>query len=96
MYCRFKSRPTQDITAYYAGQIGKVSIEWNGKYIFVKQDRLNILEGTGIEGGDSRTIESYFTADSWMHASKLVLSFPVWKGTLKIGNEFTESCRANL
>ena len=27
MYCRFKSRPTQDITAYYAGQIGKVSIE---------------------------------------------------------------------
>lgn len=44
MYCRFKSRPTQDITAYYAGQIGKVSIEWNGEIYLRKQDRLNILK----------------------------------------------------
>jgi hypothetical protein len=96
MYCRFKSRPTQDITAYYAGQIGKVSIEWNGEIYLRKTGQTQYSEETGIEGGDSRTIESDFTADSWMHASKLVLSFPVWKGTLKIGNEFTESCRANL
>ena len=96
MYCRFKSRPTQDITAYYAGQIGKVSIEWNGEIYLRKTGQTQYSEETGMEGGDSRTIESDFTADSWMHASKLVLSFPVWKGTLKIGNEFTESCRANL
>ena len=66
MYCRFKSRPTQDITAYYAGQIGKVSIEWNGEIYLRKIGQTQYSEETGMEGGDSRTIESDFTADSWM------------------------------
>ena len=54
--------------AYYAGQIGKVSIEWNGEIYLRKTGQTQYSEETGIEGGDSRTIESYFTADSWMHA----------------------------
>ncbi len=95
-YTRYKSRPIHDITAYYAGQIGKVSIDWNGEIYIRKSGQTQYSqEHEKLEGG-SRYLESDYMADSWMHASKLTFTIPVWKGTLKVGNEFTESCRANL
>lgn len=92
----FKPRPTHDITAYYAGQIGKVNIDWNGEIYLVKSGETQFSQELNTMQGGSRIVESDFQADSWMHATKLVLSAPVWKGTLKLGSEYTESCRANL
>mgnify|MGYP002711802234 FL=1 len=51
---------------------------------------------TEKDGGEKRVIQSDYSADSWMYASKLVLTVPLWKGSFKIGNEYTSSCRANL
>ena len=96
MFCKFKPRPTHDITAYYAGQIGKVSIDWNGEIYLTKSGLSQETEELGVHGEGSRTIQTDFKADSWMHASKLVVTIPMWKGSLKVGNELTESCRANL
>ena len=95
-YAIYKSRPIHDITAYYAGQIGKVNIDWNGEIYLRKTGQTQRSEETENINGGSRIVESDFMADSWMHASKLVLTMPLWKGTLKVGNELTESCRANL
>ena len=95
-YATYKSRPTHDITAYYAGQIGKMNIDWNGEIYLRKTGQTQRCEEIENLNGDSRTIESDFMADSWMYASKLVLTMPIGRGTLKVGNELTESCRANL
>ena len=92
----FKPRPIHGITAYYTGQIGKLNIDWNGEIYLRKSGQMQYSqEQNTIEGG-SRFIESDYMADSWMHATKLILSAPVWKGTMRLGSEYTESCRANL
>ena len=93
---RYKPLPTHDLTAYYAGQIGKVNIDWNGEYYTSKSGQTQVSKETEKDGGEKRVIQSDYSADSWMYASKLVLSVPLWKGSFKIGNEYTSSCRANL
>ena len=92
----FKPRPTHDITAYYAGLIGKVHIDWNGEIYLRKSGQTQYSQEQNTMQGGSRIVESDYMADSWMHATKLVLSVPIWKGTVKLGSEYTESCRANL
>ena len=93
---RYKPRPTHDVTAYYVGQIGKVNVDWNGEYYKSEIGQTQVSNETEKDGGDKRVIQSDYSADSWMYASKLVLSVPLWKGSFKIGNEYTSSCRANL
>ena len=93
---RYKPRPTHDVTAYYAGQIGKVNIDWDGEYYSSESGQTQMSNETEKNGGEKRVIQSDYSADSWMYASKLVLSVPLWKGSFKIGNEYTSSCCANL
>ena len=79
--------------AYYNGQAGKLNIDFNVDFVTrsnVKQT--DILE-TGTRGESQMRHENSNTSELW--ATKLVLSYPVWKGQLQAGTEMSFVDRTN-
>lgn len=91
-----RKRPTNDITAYYKGNIGKVDIDWNGEAYYRKNGNTQNSQETGETPDSERALTTHYAADSRLYASKLVLSVPVWKGNLQIGSEYTDIDRKNI
>lgn len=89
-------RPTHDIAAYYNGNIGAVGIEWNGNAYFRKNGNEQTSQESGEAAGDERLVTTHYSADSKLLASKLVLTIPLWKGNLQVGNEYTNIDRRNI
>jgi len=84
--------------AYYNGRIGKLSVDLNIDGLFDDtQSRGNTKEQT-TEAGDSptrRSIESNTLSSNNFWATKLILSYPVWKGNLSLGGEYSYNHRAD-
>lgn len=82
--------PVHDLNAYYAGKHGKLGIDFNATCLWKKQGRDMYVHESSAEV-DSRDVHT----SNWQHgnmvAGKLVLSYPVWKGTLSAGSEVTFS-----
>ncbi len=79
--------------AYYNGTAGKLGIDFNF-------DFLNTATNTDRENVEQSQIEDDFVrsrsgAESRLYASKLVLSYPVWKGSIEAGTEMTFAKRHN-
>ena len=79
--------------AYYNGTAGKLGIDFNF-------DFLNTATNTDRENVEQSLIEDDFVrsrsgAESRLYASKLVLSYPVWKGSIEAGTEMTFAQRHN-
>ena len=89
-------RPTNDISTYYSGKIGKVNIDWNGEAYFRKTGNHQASLETETISQETQSINSQYTADSRLYASKLVVTIPVWKGKLQLGNEYTNTERTSL
>ncbi len=84
--------------AYYNGRIGKLSVDLNIDGLFDDtQSRGNTKEQT-TEAGDSptrRSIESNTLSSNNFWATKLILSYPVWKGNLSLGGEYSYNHRTD-
>ena len=84
--------------AYYNGRIGKLSADQNNDGLFDDtQSRGNTKEQT-TEAGDSptrRSIESNTLSSNNFWATKLILSYPVWKGNLSLGGEYSYNHRTD-
>lgn len=90
-----KKRPTNDLSVYYKGNIGKVSIGWDGNAYFRKTGN----DQTSQESGgldDERFLTTSYTADNKLLASKIVFTIPIWKGDLQVGSEYTDINRRNI
>lgn len=85
LYC-----PVHDLNAYYIGKLGKVGVDFNATYLWKEQGRdMAVRENsTDIE---SRNVNSSSRQHSEMVAGKLLLTYPVWKGMLSAGSEFSSS-----
>lgn len=80
--------PTKNLSAYYVGQIKKLSIDFNTDYYFSE----DITKQTTIEQStnyENRTVTSEGKSRSNFFATKLVLTHPVLGGNLSVGNENT-------
>ena len=82
--------PTHNVNAFYMGKIGRLGIDFNGTFLSKKQGRmLNAVENSNeIE---SRNVHTNSMQHSRMLAGKLVLSYPIWNGTMNFGSEITSS-----
>lgn len=72
---------------YYNGKVGKVGIDLNMDFLTNKT-----TEETDIEELQKGVQSGYATSNltsNRMFAEKLVLSYPVWKGLLEVGEEMT-------
>ena len=83
--------------AYYNGKVGNLSIDWNVDGLFMHaNDIQSTVENTTYHDGKPQTRNnvSYSTPsrnDFW--ATKLVLSYPVWKGNVSAGTEYSHTSR---
>ena len=72
---------------YYDGNINKLNINFNADFVVGKtRDECSINEDSWIV---SQAYSSAAKATTTIGAAKLILSYPVWKGSLQVGSEET-------
>ena len=84
--------------AYYNGKVGQLSIDLNVDGLFDDtQEPGNTNEVTTEAGGSTvnRSIESNTISSNNFWASKLIFSYPVWKGNLSVGGEYSYNHRTD-
>ena len=84
--------------AYYNGKTGQLSIDLNVDGLFNDtQSPGNTKEVTTEAGGSpmNRSIESNTISSNNFWASKLIFGYPVWKGNLSIGGEYSYNHRTD-
>ena len=79
--------------AYYNGQAGKLNIDFNVDFVTRKKGKVTDLSEIGTRGESLMRHEDKNTSELW--ATKLVLSYPVWKGQLQAGTEMSFVDRTN-
>ena len=83
---------------YYNGKIGNLSIDLNVDGLFDNTNtpgRTTELTKALTDDTETRTIESNTKSSNNFWASKLVLSYPVWKGNLSVGGEYSHNHRTD-
>ena len=84
--------------AYYNGKVGQLSIDLNVDGLFDDtQEPGNTNEMTTEAGGSTvnRSIESNTISSNNFWASKLIFGYPVWKGNLSVGGEYSYNHRTD-
>ena len=84
--------------AYYNGKVGQLSIDLNIDGLFDDtQSPDNTNEVTTEAGGNpvNRSIESNTISSNNFWATKLIFGYPVWKGNLSLGGEYSYNHRTD-
>ncbi len=84
--------------AYYNGKVGQLSIDLNIDGLFDDtQSPGKTHEVTTEAGGNpvNRSIESNTISSNNFWASKLIFGYPVWKGNLSLGGEYSYNHRTD-
>ena len=80
--------PNKSLSAYYVGKVGKLNIDFNTDYYYGEETELRTT--TEQSGNyDNRMVTSAGTHANKFFATKLVLSHPLFGGSLSVGNENT-------
>ena len=83
-------KPVWELNTYYVGKVGKLDIDLNATMLQRKTESHLNQQEFSKELGD-RTITTLNNEDRKMMAGKLVLTYPVWKGSLSGGTEATST-----
>ena len=89
-----ETKPLSMLTnTYYNGKVGQLGIDFNFDYMTGGTD-------TDRENNEQSQMNDDFVlsksgTDSRLYATKLVLSYPLWKGTVEAGTEMTFAKRHN-
>ena len=90
--------------AYYNGKVGQLSIDLNVDGLFDKTTTPGRTEETttpiingqlATDAGTLRMMESNTNSSNNFWASKLILTYPVWKGNLSVGGEYSYNHRTD-
>ena len=85
--------------AYYNGKVGNLGIDFNidGLFDDTKTPGSTTEQTSPASGGTTvpRTIESNTLSGNNFWATKLILSYPVWKGNLSLGGEYSYNHRTD-
>lgn len=85
-----RTLPSHYTNLYYSGKVGELSIDFNTDYMWRKIT--NPVTETELSAmHESTEINSCGVSRSRMFAEKLILSYPLWKGTVEVGEEYTSS-----
>lgn len=83
--------PAHQLNAYYSGQVGKVTLNWNNDFYYSRTNVRQNIEETA-ESADNRLTKSHDTTHSRMAASRLTAA---WAG-LEAGYEYTNTDRKDV
>ncbi len=85
-----KTLPKHGTNIYYNGKVGDLGIDFNTDYMWRKSRSNVTVDEVSVNQG-SALISTSGTNRSRMFAEKLVLSYPLWKGGIEVGEEFVSS-----
>lgn len=80
--------PNKSLSAYYVGKIGKIDIDFNTDYYYGRETEYRITTEQSVNYAN-RTVTSAGIHTNKFFATKLVLSHPLFGGSLSVGNENT-------
>ena len=90
-----ESKPLGVLTnAYYNGKAGKLGIDFNFDFVSTETNTNRWNEEKSMLDNDF--VRSSSSSKSRLYATKLVLSYPVWKGELEAGTELTFAKRRSI
>ena len=92
IYESTKHNMPHTLNAYYSGQVGGTSIDFNTDYVFSKNRKWQYNDEVSQEQ-QSRTVTSRSMTRNQLCATKLVLSWDLWGGSLELGTEFDHTRR---
>ena len=84
--------------AYYNGKVGNLGIDWNVDGLFDKTVEDNSTEETTIDANNVRSyhdVKNGTKSSNNFWATKLIFSYPVWKGNLSVGGEYSYNHRTD-
>ncbi|MBQ6192856.1 MAG: TonB-dependent receptor [Prevotella sp.] len=84
--------------AYYNGKVGKLGIDWNVDGLFDKTVEHNSTEELTIDANNVRSshdVKNGTKSSNNFWATKLIFSYPVWKGNLSVGGEYSYNHRTD-
>lgn len=87
-----KRLTTHKVNAYYGGKIRKLAIDFNFDYLYGTNKNGQYTVENSLEQ-ENRTVTSLGKASYYLIAGKLLLSYPIAVGTLKIGTEMNQTDR---
>lgn len=80
---------------YYNGQIGDWNIDFNADGLWnVKEESQHTKEITN--GNTETNVNTFNKNNGTLYAAKLVVSYPLWQGSLSFGGEYSHTNRSNL
>ncbi|MBR4919916.1 MAG: TonB-dependent receptor [Prevotella sp.] len=84
--------------AYYNGRVGQLGIDWNLDGLFDNTSNNNSTDELTVDAEKNISkhgIKSQTNSSNNFWATKLILSYPVWKGNLSVGGEYSYNHRTD-
>lgn len=85
-----RTMPKHHANVYYAGKIGKLGIDFNMDYMWQKKTG-DLINDEASGNFEHAHVSSATTNRSRLIAERLVVGYPLWKGKLEFGEEYTSS-----
>ena len=85
-------KPSHRINAYYDGTVDRLNINFNTDFYTDNQSSRSTITETSLKYSD-KTVTSENDVDNRLVAAKLILSYPVFGGSLSLGSEYTDTYR---
>lgn len=82
--------PKHHANLYYNGMVSKLGIDFNMDFMWQKKTS-DLINTETSDSFEDALVTSGTTNHSRLFAEKLVFSYPVWKGAIEFGEEFTSS-----
>ncbi|MFA7104692.1 MAG: hypothetical protein WC165_06080 [Dysgonamonadaceae bacterium] len=90
-----ENEPDHRFNIYYNGEVGKLKIDMNADFYSSKQSLQSLIKEVSLEFED-RTVSSINDVNNQLFASKLVLLYPILRGQLLLGSEYTNTNREDI
>ena len=87
---RAKGTPKHQANIYYTGKIGQLAIDFNADYTYRNQRNRNQQQELSDEY-DDRDVNTYALTHSRLMAEKLFVTYPIGKGQIEVGEEYTNT-----
>ena len=87
---RDKNAPKHQANLYYTGKLGRFTIDFNADYTDY-QNRSSNEQQELSRNYENRDVHTETQTRGRMVAEKLIVSLPLWKGQLSIGEEYTNT-----
>ena len=85
---RDRNTPKHQANLYYTGKVGQLSVDFNADYTAYKRRNRNQQQELS-DNYDNRDVNTEALTRGSMVAEKLIVSHPLWKGRIDVGEEYT-------